>query len=218
MITDYIQMMINLLVPDKRTPNTIAFLSPISNQLQINNDTLFTVYKQGMNFLDFNPSTTYTRYSVVKYGKAVYYSADDDNTGNFPYVGSEFWVQITNNFIGMDQRIHFNGTKLVFEYAINTFFGTYYEPNTNLNSEIYLETTPTIQEEFRIGDTESFSSSVLNTTSTGYIKLTDIPSNATSLTIWVKDLNTSGKPTYDEIKHFADKYIIAGIRYKISSY
>jgi len=215
-LVNYIETIINLLVPDKRTDNTIAFLSPIANQIQVNNNLINNVYRVGASYDEFDINKTYSRYDIVKYGKGVYYSAEDNNLGNYP--NNPQWVLITNNFIGSDTRVYFNGTKIVFEYAINTYFGTMYQPNTQLNSEIYVETKPIDVKGFNVAATETFSDRVYKNTSTGYIRKTDTIQASYTLIIWVKDLGTPGKPTSDEIKNFANKYINTGIHFIIKSY
>lgn len=216
MIINFVETMINLLVPDKRTSNTIAFLSPPSNQLQVNNNSLFQNYKVSNNYDEWSGGTMYNRYHTVKYGKQIYYSTINDNIDIFP--GNDGWELITNNFIGADDRVYFDGTKLLFEYAINTYFGTVYQPNTTLNSEIYVETLPTTLKGFKVGATEHVSDSVLYTNSTGYIKLTDNEPTQYNLIIWVKDMGLPDKPTEGEIKNFAIKYIVAGVVFKIEGY
>ena len=217
MVINFLETIVNLLVPDKRKPNIIAFLTPIANQLQLLSNITEFIYKIGTDDLQWDVALTYTKNAVVRYGKEVYISTKTNNVGNLPGF-SDAWLFVTPNFIGTDQRVYFNGTKLVFEYAINTFFGTVYNPNTTLNSEIYVETVPSLLPTFRVASTEPLSSSVFKDKSSGNIKLTNNEGIQYNLIIWVKDLNTTGKPTSAEIKIFADKYIYAGIKYVIQSY
>jgi hypothetical protein len=217
MVLNVIETIVNLLSPDKRTPNTIAFLSPPANQLQVDFNTLQDIYKVGTNYNTFDFNATYSRYDIVKYGKAVYYSAINNNINNFP-TNSDDWVLVTTNFIGTDSRLYFNGTKIVFEYAINTYFQTVYNPDTTQNSEIYVETIAPRRKAFTIGLSEIASDALLDTSSTGFIRQTDNVDPTYNLIIWVKDLGQVGKATQDEIKNFADRYIVAGVKYIIQNY
>jgi len=217
MLINFFETFTNLLSPDKQTHNTTTFLSPIATQLQVNNNGLENVYKSGQTYADWSVTTTYQIYALVKYGKSVYYSAINDNTGNNPF-GSEDWVLVTPNFIGTDQRIFFDGTKLIFEYAINTYFGTQYNPDTTKNNEIYVETLSPQIKQFMIGYTDTGSDKIYKSSSTGNIKKNNPTGIFYNLTVWVKGLDTPGKPSTGEIKSFSDRYINAGIVYNIQGY
>lgn len=220
MIVNYIQVLYDLLVPDKRQPTTLAYLSPIGYQLQLDNNNIFNNYKIGGSYNEWDMLTNYNRYDLIKSGKSVYYSSIDDNLGQYPNNFSGNWVLVTTNFIGVDSRVKFDGTKLIFEYAINTYFGTIYNPDTTLNSEIYLETLAPKLKSFVVGQTEKFSDKVLLTTSSAFIRKNNptTTDDNVNLTIWVKDMGSVGKPTQDEIKNFADKYIISGVKFEIKNY
>jgi hypothetical protein len=214
---NYITSLINILVPDKREKVNISFLSSPVAEIQVVNDTLFTVYEKGLNFNLWDISTTYNRNDVIGYGKQVYFSVIDDNTGNNPN-STDNWCKISNNFIGADTRVHFNGTKLIFEYAINTYFNTFYQPNTTLNSEIYTETFSIKPKTFYVALSEPFSDTIGKTNSSGYIPLTEGSGTDIQLIIWVLGLDTPDKPSKIDVNKFASQYIVAGVKYDIRGY
>lgn len=119
-----------LLPPDKRKPNNISFITCLLSPLQWIRDLWFGSYRTGSTAPAWNSGTTYSKYAQVIYNKVVYESLQDGNTNNTPIIGSTYWTAIQQNFIGLSERIIYNGQTLVITYAMNKWFGTTFrQPN-----------------------------------------------------------------------------------------
>jgi hypothetical protein len=181
-------------------------------------------YRTGSTALPWFGTTTYSVGDRVIYKGSAYESLTNGNLNNLP-TDSTNWVLVQDNFIGVFERMVYNGDKLVFEWAINKFFGEYgatfrQPPNV---SDIYLDThvkPPTV---FLIGFTEPFSSKVYLDRSSEFV-INDYSFTAYyNMSIMVplvifNQLDTDVSNREKIIRRFADQYIIAGVSYNVVTY
>jgi hypothetical protein len=119
-----------VLPPDKRNSKIIAFVTCLLAPMQWLRDLWLGSYCTGASTA-YNSSTTYAKYAQVVYNKTVYSSLQSGNVGNVPVFGSIWWTPIQTNFIGLSERIVYNGQTLVLTYALNKWFGTtFVQPNS----------------------------------------------------------------------------------------
>lgn len=212
---DFDQQVQDILSPDKRLPKNVAILQALMKSIQWCRDLVLGSYKSGSTVPVYSAGT-YNIYDQVIFNKAVYSSLISNNT-NDPTVSSS-WALIQKDFIGVDERIKFNGEKIVLEYALNKRFGGVFRPPITLsNSDIYIENLPAVVYGFRIGQTEDFSSSVGQTTSSDYVG-SPYPFIRIN-NFQINFLNSLYIQTNEkEIRNFVNKYIAAGLNYTIVSY
>jgi len=211
----------NLLVPDKRTKKTVAFNKALVTEVAGNHDILFTTYKEFANVANWT-STSYAKNTLVKYSKSIYQSIENNNTTQ--PTQSDKWRLVSENFLGSDLRLSITGSKLNLEYALNTWFGsTFRQPSVGI-SDIYLTTNNLIQLPiFRVGINEFESTSVYSETSEQLVFNSYSFVTQYNLTINVPIVLFTSLGTTDDIRNsivrnFADKYINAGLTYKIQTY
>jgi hypothetical protein len=212
----------NLLVPDKRTKKTLAFNIALALGIANNHNLLFNIYKNYNIIANWNNAFTYDKNDLVKYGKSIFQSIDNGNVSR-PTNASK-WRLVSENFLGSDFRLSITGEKLNLEYALNTWFGsTFRQPSVGI-SDIYITTNNFIDlPVFRVGINEPESTSVRSDGSDQYVinAYTFATQHNLTINIPIALFNTLGATNEIRtsiVRAFADKYINAGLTYKIQTY
>lgn len=216
------QQVVELLPPDKRTKTTVAWLqAALRSTIQFLRDALLDRYRNGSTDSAY-AAGIYALGAFVQYQKGVYVSIIPDNT-DAPTVTTS-WYKVQDNFIGLNERILYNGEKIVMEYALNRWFGTIFrQPGTGL-SDIYLSTNAKPLAVFRFGVAENISSSFfLNRSTEGIMNADAALSSFFNLTIFIpvavyNALDPLAPNREAIVRNFVDKYIYAGITYEITTY
>lgn len=198
------------LPPDKRSANNKSLLWSLLTPLQWIRDLIFGSYFNGATAPAYTAGT-YAYLAQVLYNRQVFMSLIDGNT-DAPTTSN--WMLIQDNFIGVKERILYNASKLILEFALNKQYGTDFRqpPST---SDIYITNLSAVADGFLVGDTEAHSSSVGQTTSSDaigsnwtFIYLThfqiNIPSSLASMTA--------------QIRSYANQYVPASIKFTIVTY
>lgn len=214
---DFNQQSVDQFPPDKRDPQPMALMQALLSATQWCRDLVLGSFKTGSTAAVWSPGA-YALYDQVKYGKSIY-ECMVDGTTNDP-TNTTDWRLIQENFIGVDERIKYNGQKIVLEWALNTEFdGVFRQPATGLNSDIWINNIAAVLSGFRVGkDLEASPiSSIGQTTSTDSIGSTypfvqlnnfhiNFPAALYALT------NESA------VRNFVDKYIPISLNYIIVTY
>jgi len=218
---DFSKTSVQLLPPDKRFKKQVAWINVLMSPLQWLRNLWFGDYINGAVYSDWNNVSTYSKYDRVKYNKSIYESLVDDNTNNNP-TDANYWFQVQVNFIGVSERVNYNGQKLVLEFALNKWFGTTFR-QPPLVSDIYINNADVIPGVFVVGGVEAISSSVFRTGSSevvidGYTFAAQ-PNFNIYVPIAVYNALDTGMINNEKIfRNFADKYIPAGLIYSIITY
>lgn len=114
----------------------------------------------------------------------------------------------------LKERILFNGTKLVLEYALNKEYGTIFR-QPNLVSDIYITNLSAVVDGFLVGNTELYCSSIGANTSSDYVGSNWTFVYLNHFTIHVPSSVTATNQT---IINFVNKYIPASIKFTITRY
>ena len=203
---------IEQLPPDKRYPNNVSFLTALLAPLQWAHDLLFNSYYKGSTAPNY-ATGVYNYLDQVIYNKQVYLSLIPANT-DVPTTSN--WELIQNNFIGVQERLLYNGQRLVLEYALNKEFGTTFAQPPGRSAIYITNVAPTISG-FLVGITEPNCSSVGLDTASDWIGPTlpfvylnnfqiNIPAAALALT------------NVQAITNFVNQYIPASLTFIIQSY
>lgn len=208
-----------LLPPDKRYIVQIKWLQALFAPLVWLHDLLFTSYRSGSAAENYAPGV-YNKNDQVVYRQAVYMSLIDNNISS--PLDTLSWIKIQNNFLGAKDRVKYNGQVLVLEYALNQWFQTQFRQPPN-QSDIYLTIHRRNTPVFIVGSNVNNSSKVGKSRSTEFVtNVYDfLPYNNMTinipLAIWTS-LDTIEANRDRFVRSFADKYIVAGIIYNISTY
>lgn len=219
-VLDYLIAIQDLLVPDKRTDNIVAFNNGLvgnTSQLHIN---LFSTYKNANFSLTEWSAGTYVRNYLVRYGKSIYISAIAGNTDEPTFTDN--WVLVSENYLGSDFRLAIRGEKLILEYALNVWFETTFRQPPSV-SDIYITTNTILNDVFRVGDTEFASSKVSDLRSTELVGNSYTFSAQYNMTIHVPTAVYNALATTTDareaiFRNFADRYVNAGLTYNIITY
>ena len=206
-------VIIELLPPDKRKSNTLQLVNALFSPLQWARNLLFDTYYNGLTVLNYEVRE-YSYLEQAVYQKKVYSSLIDGNN-NLP-TDSVTWLMIQDNFIGVKERLLYNGSRLVLEYALNKQFGSVFRQPDNI-SDIYITNNDPILDGFIVGETDDYCSSVGQTTSSDaiggdlpYIYINNFTINIPTA---VLDLTETGNT--ESVRNFVNKYIPASIKYEI---
>ena len=203
----------DLFPPDKRLPKNIALVRSLLKSCQWARDKVLGSYKSGSTAPIWSPGL-YNKYDQVIFKKQIYSSLIDANSAD--PTDTTPWELILSNFIGVDERVKFNGRKLVLEYALNKRFGgTFRLPVTMTHSDIYITKLPATPFGFLVGQTKG--STVGQTTSSDDIgwplpfkRINNFQINFLSSLYSLTNEN--------EVREFADLYVAAGLRYTVVPY
>lgn len=208
-----------LLPPNKRLNRWLHWVWSLLSPLQWLYEAVFVSYKTGSNEADYSAGT-YGKGDRVVYLYGVYESLVD---ANITLPSSSSWVQVSPDFIGTDERILFNGQKIIYEYALNKHFGTTFS-STPGASDIYIDTNAIVTGNFRTGEIEARSSSVGLLASSEPIGEGDVAAvagynftiNIPTAVYTALDADATNREKI--VRNFADKYCSAGLAYDINPY
>lgn len=216
---DYSKLGPQTLPPDKRGTVIVRVVNVLLSPIQWVRDLWMGSYRTGSNAQPWIPAT-YAKYARVLYKQRVYESLIDGNT-DIPTVQTS-WMMVQVNFIGVFERVLYNGTTIVLEYGLNKYFGTIFRQPPNV-SDIYMSAQEKPKNVFVVGGSEANSSVVFAGSSSGFVI------NSYSFGLYYNLIIYVPSSTYyaldpvpancDKIiRNFADKYIFAGIIYQIIPY
>lgn len=217
---DFSKFAPQMLPPDKRFNRSVAWVRLLLTPLQYLRDLWFGSYRIGSDAQQWVGTSPYDKYAQVKYNKIIYESLEDNNSDVPTTVAT--WRLVQQNFIGLSERIQYNGQKLVLEYAMNKWFGTTFRQPPN-QSDIYIVNNSISVPSFRVGTSEQVSSTVGIQSSSEYIKLVEAFSVSSNFTIYCPAavfaaLSTSPANNEKIFRAFVDIYIPAGVTYTIQTY
>lgn len=211
----------DLLVPDKRTPKTVALNKGLVAVISTLQDNIINTYKNANLSLTAWDGSPIDRNQNVLYGKSVFQSQVDANVSEPTF--SDTWVPITDNYLGNDFRLAIRGERLILEYALNVWFETVFR-QPPLQSDIYTTTNTILAVPvFRVGITEDESSDVYSNTSSELVINAYSFTNQYNMAIYIPVAVFNALGVNDNIREtivrsFADKYINVGITYQIITY
>lgn len=210
-----------LLPPDKRGTLMTRWVAAMLRPLQWLVDIKLNSYRNGSTAPPYLNSTTYAKGELVVYRYSVYESTVNGNLGNDP-LNTAYWTKVQDNFIGILERIKYNGHTLILTYALNKYFGTTFR-QPELVSDIFIQTNTKPAAAFVIGDTEAQSSKVYLNTSSEFIINAYSFSAFYNMTIYVpvavfNALDTDPFNRERIIRNFADQYVVGGVTYEVVTY
>lgn len=208
------------LTPGKlRRPRRLAWLRTLLYPLQVKFIDIFTYYRLGASYGNWSKIPTYAAGTRKRYGMSIY-EALRSTVAEAPPYSPTAWLLIQKNWIGAEERLKYNGQKIVFEFLLNKIF-----PNTFNTNQIYILTVATDSNAFWVGDDAS---GKLNGTagvdgSQQYFVGTSYTVGYYNFTINVplalfNDLGATNIERENTIRAVADKYRIAGMLYNVVSY
>jgi len=144
-----------LLPPDKRKAKMLAWLNALTYPIQWCRDILFNDYAKGSYANDW-ADIAYTKGQRVRYiDNAVYENIQSvGNASGILPTNSNYWYKILDIFIGVNERVKYNGQIIMYEFALNKYF------RVGIAPFIFITNNPIQSPFFISGLSEPFSSSV----------------------------------------------------------
>ena len=223
---------VNFLPPKKRLPIYKAWTKTLLNPLQVLYSTMFGTFQYGNAATIWSGATAYAVGDQVKYTDKAIYQCWVTSTGNLP-TNTNYWFKIQDKFVGIEPRMKYNAQHLLFEWALNEWFGTTFV-NTPSASDIYINGGSASGAVFYIGFVESNSSLIVygNGEADTFIQAINIANTGSEFTINVPIAVANAlttPPTTDIapnisanneniIRQIADLYCYAGIDYDVITY
>lgn len=214
---NYTNLVYDNLPPDKRLPRHAKWLISLLSPLSWLKDLFFIDYWQGAVYPGYTPLTTYAKGDRVIWRRAVFMSLQNGNILH-PIPQPGWWTKVQDNYMGLEERILYNGHKLVLEVALNKWMETTFRQLPGI-SDIYITTIAPTDLSFIAGADEPSSSWVGRTDSLGYVgdTLAQLPED--NFIINVPIAVYTALPHADElISSFAKQYVPVGIKFIIETY
>ena len=217
---DYSDLGKQLKPPDKRFAKNLSWMKSLLAPLAYLHELFFTSYKVGSQAPQY-AAGAYNRKDRVVYFQSVYESLVSNNT-DLPTAETS-WKRIQENFIGIDERVKYNGQRIILEYALNKWFATQFRQPGGALSDIYLTVNQIPSTSFIVGALADRSSVVFSHVSSDYVFNTLNINTLTNLTINmpIAVFDALGNDDIEResiVRSFVNKYITAGITYNISTY
>lgn len=154
----------NNVPPRRRQPKRLARGAVYMRPLQWLRDTFFRTYVNTILLSDiWDGGTQYYPGDEVVFrnDKACYKVID----GMTPPIGTDptntqYWIKIASNWVGFNMRQHTTSERRKLEFYLNTYFITNYA-NPPFNSDIFINTTGTVNNTFICGSNEALSSTAV---------------------------------------------------------
>jgi hypothetical protein len=222
---------VNFLPPKKRLPIYKAWVKTLLKPLQVLYNTMFGTFKDGNAAAIYSGATAYAVGNQVKYTDKAIYQCWVASTGNLP-TNTAYWFKVQDKFVGIEPRCKYNAQHLLFEYALNEWFGTTFV-NVPGSSDIYINAVGANLGAFYVGFTPTDSSFVVydEPEATAFVQALDLTTASISFTINVPILlansltgeapNTVPNISTNReniIRQIADLYNYAGITYDVITY
>lgn len=201
--------------PTLRGSKFLAWLYVLSKPIQDLHDLIFSDYKIGNVYTNYNNSNTYVFSDRVRYiDKSIYECIATTSLGNLP-TNTTKWVKVNDVFIGTDERVKYSAQRLLYEKALNTFF---------ITTGIYITNNFVSVGNVFVMDTTSEESSIIsysNDYQPDFMDYTATYSNSVyDYTIYVPSLfyASLGANANTIIYTYADKYKLAGMQFNVIPY
>lgn len=221
---NYYKQAAEAMPPNKRKRKYLMWIFSLISPMNWLRHVYFEVFKKGVAYPEY-AAGTYAKGDRVKYTKAIFESLIDSNTSDPTVTAS--WLKISDNFIGVDERIRFNAQKIIFEYALNKWFNTDAHPCVWSNipgaSSIYITNNSIVTGNFVVSSDDAGSSAVGTDDSTESVGGDGADVIQLSYTINVPTAVFNALGADDSIReatvrNFADLYNPVGLFYKVLTY
>jgi hypothetical protein len=193
---------------------------------------MFGTFKDGNAAALYSGATAYAVGNQVKYTDKSIYQCWVASTGNLP-TNTNYWFKIQDNFVGIEPRCKYNAQHILFEWALNEWFGTTFV-NVPGNSDIWIGPGSPSDVVLYVGFTEVNSSLIVygNGEAQTFIQAINIANTGDEFTINVPiavanaltippatDIAPNISANNENIiRQIADLYNYAGITYNVITY
>jgi hypothetical protein len=202
-----------------------AFVDTLLKPLQWLRDLFFDVYVDGFTGPRWLSISTYNLGDRVRYSDFAVYEAIQNVPAATAPTNTIYWKKIQEVWIGLRERVKYNGQKLVLEYALNRWFDTQFrQPDdafTPTPSDIYITNNTLPNDVFVIGNSQP-SSVVGNANPQTFIANAYSFTNPSfTINVPLATFNALASNDGDReriVRQVADRQVIAGVTYDVTTY
>ena len=224
MIVNTNDFAVNFLPSKKRLDIYKAWVKTLCYPLQVLYNTMFGTFKDGNSASDWSNVATYAIGDQVKYVDKSIYQCYVATTAGIAPTDSGYWFKVQDKFVGIEPRLKYNAQRLVFEWALNEWFGTTFV-NTPGASDIYIDDNAANEDAFFVGTIEAYSSSAVYDDAEAVDFVGESNPNLSSIefsifvpvAVWTA-LGSTNENRNNTVRQIADLYVYAGINYDIQTY
>jgi hypothetical protein len=200
----------------------LAWLRVLNASIRTKYNDIFSTpasYLNGFSLAKWLAITNYVKGNKVRDGVAIY-EALVNNTGFIPEVNPDKWLLISDDFVGADERVKYNGGKMLLEFILNRYLNT----TATTIPTIYILNNIVDVNGFYMGtDGKGEFGEMGNASSQDDFFGVSYSLNQFAFTIYVPaalftTLGTNAANRENRVRNVADKYVIAGMVYSISTY
>lgn len=225
---DYDDQAEQMLPTAQRKPKWIIFAKALVSQVK-RLYVLFVYFMTGSVDAGYwSVATTYAKGELVRTVDGVYESLEAGNIGN-AVTDTTYWLKVLGSFIGVNERVRYNSQKIVFEYALNRYFGTTFRQPTSYTgtgtlplSDIYITTVAPVYVSFVSYGAEPLTSAVYKDRTIDFVFGDEVYLSASTykfiIHIPAAVYSALGSTAEQIVRSFADRYRILGTTYTIQTY
>lgn len=198
----------------------------------------FYVYRNSnaVTLFPWNNAATYGLNNYVVYNFSVYISLQAGNTGNNPLTAPTYWLLVCQNFIGVNERVKYDGRYLTLTWALNRYFQTTYRDppypppydfglGAGTFSDIYITNAPISFVPFVVGLVSATSSMVSTGTTAWWVPVAPTYGTSSSYgfvvniptAVWTA-LGATSAIRNAVVNGFVAKYAVSGTTWTIVTY
>lgn len=210
----------NITPPIKRLPKYLAWLLSLVSPIQTAWQNLFADWKTGSAYYNYNPLSIYNPLDKVIYTDNAVYECLQVGTLGINCLNTNYWNKVNDTYIGADERIKYHSQIITLEYILNKNFN-----NLSATDQIYIVNESISSSNFIMGRNAIYSSDLAKVSnfSTSFMGLSPTFPVQYNMTIMFPlalytSLNTTISNRSLIVRNLVDKYILAGIIYKIQTY
>ena len=206
--------------PVLRTVKQLSWINTLTAAVQNLWSLIFEDYRVGSVYTDYSIIATYAVQDRIRWtDKAIYECIKVTTAGILPS-NTTYFVKVNDNFIGSDERVKYNSQLIVLEYALNNWF-----LNLTATDQIFIATNNITSNLFLMGQTGTYSSTMANSSVFSAYFMPNVASYPTQYNFTINvplalftTLGTDNTNRENTIRIFADKYVLSGITYNVTTY
>ena len=154
-----------LIPPSKWGQNVLDWGTALLSPLQWVANLTFNGYANGdVVSAMYSGTIVYIKANRVRYNNRIYECIVTPPAIGYDPSNVNYWIQIQTDWRGVNERLAYNGQKLILEYVLNRWFGTTFNQPPNTTGSTYFITPLTVVDNtFLIGQNDNDTSSIAET-------------------------------------------------------
>jgi hypothetical protein len=210
----------------RRFPRFLAWIGAIVSPTAWRQLLFFNEYANGSTAPNWSGyPNEYNQGDRVRRGWSIYEAQQNELVDVDPLLNSNAWLKVCDDFRGVNERVRYTGQKLILEYVLNHYFSTTWlqpnSPTSPTRPAIYINNNSVQNAVFTVFDDSQQSSKVFASdmyTESYVMNSYSFTSNCFTIYVPSTKFTALGLQAEQLIRSVADRYVIAGIQYNVTTY